>query len=159
MRYEQILSMIKPSWLDWSWLFGLLTQVALATLVLYGAFCMQSESYVLPPGRRGFSDLEVMLGASLALLAIVAAVAIYRNRWWGYFLEILLTFSLLFAYKSLDLPEIEENSSAYKLSIPYINELTKLLSIVSLILFIWTLIKKTVTLYIEQSTSRRLEQL
>lgn len=89
-------SRLKPEWLSWGAIWWLVIQCILASLVIYAVvgnlFGYLTPSTDLTPP----SDVTQLVAFIIASLALVAALGIYLNWWWAYFLEFALLWTLAY---------------------------------------------------------------
>lgn len=103
--YCAVLSKLKPPWLSGYALVALAAQAFLGGLLAYAVFANHVGILKSPPGAPPYAP-SFNLGVFIwGLLAIAAAVAIYRNKWWAYFLEIVLLWTLVVAVVLQTAPE------------------------------------------------------
>lgn len=143
VRQSPRMAMIKPPWLSWSWLSGLALQVVVALLVVYGAIGNWLGFVHPSPGAPPW-----LVYLPVALSAIVAAVGIYRNQWWAFFLELVVLWIVIVAV-ILD-PSPPTPARHHAIEIPFLREFQAIIEDIGFLIFNWKLFR--------QGLQRRKEQ-
>lgn len=144
-------SRIKPDWLSWGALAGLGLQLLVAGMFSF-AILGNWFGFLHPlPGATPWPALNHVL--SWSVLAIVAAVGIYRNRWWAYFFEIAVLWLLIAAMILDPSPPTPHHRAA--LEIPIMREIQSISEWAGFLLLNWHLIKRGLKGYREQKTGTK----
>jgi hypothetical protein len=101
-----VIGKYRPPWISDAGVAGLLLQFFVAGLLIYAVLGV-NVGWLHPKGNP--PSLSVQLAtATWAMTAFAAGYAIYRNLWWGYFLELLVCWSLIWAALLLPKDEVSQ---------------------------------------------------
>jgi hypothetical protein len=90
-----MLRRIKPPWVTWVGMIAGLLQACAACLLLYGGVGFLLGRTRVVEGAEPLPDWFVWAGLIWGSVALLALGGMYRNRWWGFFLEFLVVWTLL----------------------------------------------------------------
>jgi hypothetical protein len=140
---------VKPAWISGEGALALLFQSLLASLVLY-AVTANHLGYISPkPGAPPLDPILDKLAAPWAMLALVAVTGIWRNRWWGYLLELLVIWALVAAV--IWNPVAPEPRKHILFEIPILSTFAAVFSWIVFAYQNWYLLKTGHRLYREQA--------
>lgn len=94
-QIERQVAKLKPPWLSWLAGAALAFQCFVAGLFIY-AIIGNLVGLIEPgPGAAPHSPGSILGGLGFATACLAAAIGIYFNRWWAYFLEFALLWTLI----------------------------------------------------------------
>ncbi len=86
-------SRFKPPWLTTFGALAILLQIAFTILLLFALTANSLGFTHQTTGVEPLTGFKLVLTLLWAFLALVAAVGLWRNRWWSYILELVLFWS------------------------------------------------------------------